>query len=140
VVFFRRLIELGGDWTLALKDAGEPPLLGRVVGLLAQHALVAPGRWTAGYRDLAARELRPQWRREWLTAPPFSPAFEQGRQEFQTLLVADDYALFEKLLVWFQAQHTIPSPMVLANTAVGGEGIDRVRVAHLLGWPSDFRS
>jgi hypothetical protein len=137
-VFFRHLIELGGDWTQALKDAGEPPLLGRVVGLLAQRALAVPGRWTAGYRDLAARELRPQWRREWLTAPPFSPAFEQGRAEFQALLV--DHALFEKLLVWFQAQHTIPNPTVVANAAVVGEGVDRVRVAHLWGWPSDFRS
>ena len=41
--FFRLLIDLGDDWTKALEAAGEPPLLGRVVGLMAQEALVAVG-------------------------------------------------------------------------------------------------
>ena len=77
-VFFRQLIELGDDWTRGLTDAGEPPLLGRVVGLLAQSALASPGKWSAGYRNLEGQPLRPQWRREWLTAPPFTPAFAQG--------------------------------------------------------------
>ena len=111
-VFFRQLIELGDDWTHGLTEAGEPPLLGRVVGLLAQSALASPGKWSAGYRDLEGRPLRPQWRREWLTAPPFTPAFAQGHQEFQALLAENNYALLEKLLVWFQAQHTIPSPII----------------------------
>ena len=51
-VFFRLLIERAHEWPGSLIEAGEPPLLGRVVGLLAQHALVSPGRWTTGYRDL----------------------------------------------------------------------------------------
>jgi hypothetical protein len=139
-VFFRHLIELGEDWTRALREAGEPPLLGRVVGLLAQRALAAPGRWSAGYRDLQSRSLRPQWRREWLTAPPFTSAFEQGQQEFQALLAENDHALLEKLLVWFQAQHTIPSPVVLESPMELGEGMDRVRMADLWGWPSDLQS
>ena len=139
-VFFRLLIEYGADWQGCLTEAGEPPLLGRVVGLLAQHALVSPGKWTAGYRDLATKSLRPQWCREWLTAPPFTPAFAQGQQEFQELLSADDYALFGKLLVWFQAQHTIPNPFILQSDKNLGEGVDRVRAADLLGWPSDFEA
>lgn len=139
-VFFRHLTELGDKWKRGLIEAGEPPLLGRVVGLLAQSALVSPGKWSAGYRDLERQPLRPQWRREWLTAPPFTPAFAQGRDEFQALLTDNDYALLEKFLVWFQAQHTVPSPVVLQSGAAPVEGVDRVRMADFLGWPSDFES
>ncbi|MFJ2363835.1 AAA family ATPase [Pseudomonas sp. NPDC087697] len=139
-VFFRQLIEFGDDWSSCLTDAGEPPLLGRVVGLLAQSRLSSPGKWSAGYRNLEGRALRPQWRREWLTAPPFAPAFAQGHPEFHALLADNDYVLFEKLLVWFQAQHTIPSPTILQSTMNGVVALDRVGIADRLGWPSDFKS
>ena len=139
-VFSRQLIELGDDWTRGMTDAGEPPLLGRVVGLLAQSALASPGKWSVGYRDLEGQPLRPQWRREWLTAPPFTPAFAQGHQEFHALLAENDYTLLEKLLVWFQAQHTIPSPVILQGAMDVLEDVDRVGMADLLGWPSDFES
>jgi hypothetical protein len=112
-VFFRQLIELGDYWTRGVIDAGEPPLLGRVVGLLAQSALLSPGKWSTVYRYLEGQPLRSQWRREWLTSPPFTPAFAQGYQEFQVLLAENDCTLLEKMLVWFQAQHTIPSPFIL---------------------------
>lgn len=136
--FFRLLIDLGDAWTKALEAAGEPPLLGRVVGLMAQEALTDNGRWSAGYRSLASKNLRRQWQREWLTAPPFTPAFETAKAEFATLLKADDHALFEKVLVWFQAQHTIPSPLVLGNIKSPVDGIDNLAIADMLGWPSDF--
>jgi ATPase family protein associated with various cellular activities (AAA) len=139
-VIFRQLIELGDNWTRGLTDAGEPPLLGRVVGLLAQSALASPGKWSEGYRDLEGKPLRPQWRREWLTAPPFTPAFEQGHQEFQALLAENDFALLEKLLVWFQAQHTIPSPLILQKATKAVEDLDRLGMADFFGWPSDFES
>ena len=138
-VFFRLLIERGADWQRSLTKAGEPPLLGRVVELLAQHALASPGKWTEGYRDLETQSLRVQWRREWLTAPPFTPAFDQGQQEFQTLLSENDYARLEKLLVWFQAQHTVPNPFILQYSKNLVEVVDRVRMADMLGWPSDFQ-
>ena len=64
----------------------------------------------------------------------------KGTQEFQALLAENDYALLEKLLVWFQAQHTIPSPVILQNATNAVEGVDRVGMADLLGWPSDFES
>ena len=48
------------------------------------------------------------------------------------------YALLEKLLVWFQAQHTVPSPLILRHGTNLAEGVDRVRMADMLGWPSDF--
>lgn len=138
--FFRLLIDLGDDWAKALEDAGEPPLLGRVVGLMAQNALTDTGRWSAGYRSLANKNLRRQWQREWLTAPPFTPTFENAKTEFAALLKANDFALFEKVLVWFQAQHTIPSPYVLGNIKNPVEGMDNLAVADMLGWPSDFRA
>jgi hypothetical protein len=136
--FFRMLIELGDNWTNALVAAGEPPLLGRVVGLMAQGALADKGRWGEGYRSLVSKNLRRQWQREWLTAPPFTPAFESAKAEFAALLKADGFLLFEKVLVWFQAQHTIPSPLILGNIKSPVEGLDNLTVADMLGWPSDF--
>jgi|TARA_R100000322_G_scaffold169672_2_gene142494 hypothetical protein len=135
-VFFRLLIDLGDKWPSALVAAGEPPLLGRVVGLLAQDALAETGRWTAGYAELESSSLRAQWRREWLTAPPFTNAFENAIDEFTQRVEANDFVLCEKLLVWFQAQHTVPSPIIMQR-AIKIDGMDPVRVADLLGWPSD---
>ena len=115
-------------------------MLGRVVGLMAQEALTDNGRWSDGTARLPGKNLRRQWQREWLTAPPFTPAFENAKAEFAALLKADDFALFEKVLVWFQAQHTIPSPFVLGSIKSPVEGFDNLAVADMLGWPSDFRS
>lgn len=136
--FFRLLIDLGDEWTNALIAAGEPPLLGRVVGLLAQGALMEEGQWSNGYRSLVGKNMRRQWQREWLTAPPFTPAFDGAAAEFAALLKTDSFALFEKVLVWFQAQHTIPSPLILGNITSPVEGLDNLSVADMLGWPSDF--
>ena len=105
--FFRLLIDLGHEWTKALEAAGEPPLLGRVVGLMAQDALTDNGRWSAGYRSLESKTLRRQWQREWLTAPPFTPAFEEAQAEFGVLLKGDEFALFERCSSGFR--HSTPS-------------------------------
>ncbi|MCW2319155.1 hypothetical protein M2322_004724 [Rhodoblastus acidophilus] len=134
--FFRLLVDLGDQWPSALAAAGEPPLLGRVVGLLAQDALTETGRWTAGYAMLENPALRAQWRREWLTAPPFTNAFKNAIDEFSQRVEANDFALCEKLLVWFQAQHTVPSPIIM-RSAIKIEGVDPVQMADLFGWPSD---
>lgn len=135
-VFFRLLIELGAKWPSALAAAGEPPLLGRVVGLLAQDALTETGRWTAGDVKLESSALRAQWRREWLTAPLFTNAFENSTDEFTQRVEANDFALCEKFLVWFQAQHTVPSPIIMQR-AIKVDGMDPIRMADILGWPSD---
>lgn len=135
-VFFRLLIELCDTWPTALSAAGEPPLLGRVVGLLAQDAITEPGRWTAGLAQLRISSLRAQWTREWLTAPPFTNAFDVSIDEFTNRVEADDFSLCEKLFVWFQAQHTQPSPLIMQG-ALKIEGMDTIRLADLLGWPSD---
>ena len=139
-VFFRFLIQCGPDWHVQLIDAGEPPLLGRVVGLLAQHALRSPERWSDTYRNLEAQDLRPQWRREWLTAPLFTQEFTPDQGEFEALVVEDDYAILDKLLVWFQAQHTMPSPMILQSGSSLPDGVDPIEMADRLGWPSDVQA
>jgi hypothetical protein len=138
--FLRLLIDLGDDWMKALEDAGEPPLLGRVVGLMAQQAVTERGKWTEAYRALEKKNLRRQWQREWLTAPPFTPAFGSAEEEFSALLKADNFALLEKVIVWFQAQHTIPSPIILGQIRSPVEGVDNLAIADMLGWPSDFRA
>ena len=136
-MFFRRLVELEEDWTDELVRTGEPPLLGRVVGLLAQKALEVVAGWSDGYRRLESMDLRPQWRREWLTAAPLTSGFAGGQAEFARFLAEEDHRLLGKFLLWFQAHHTIPNPQVLVSADLPGEA-DRIRFADLLGWPSDI--
>ena len=136
-VFFRRLVELEEGWTDELVRTGEPPLLGRVVGLLAQKALKDAEGWSAGYLRLESTDLRPQWRREWLTAPPLTSAFAGREAEFAGFLADDDHRLLGKFLLWFQAHQTTPNPQILVSAAVPEEA-DRIRYADLLGWPSDI--
>lgn len=140
--FYRLLIDLGADWHTAMIEAGEPPLLGRVVGLLAQRSLNSPGRWAQEYERLENQPLRPQWRRAWLTAPPFTTAFTavSTQAEFTSAMQRFDFQQLEKLLVWFQAEHTIPNPRVLERAGGTQDGGDSIRIAHLIGWPSDIRS
>ena len=59
---------------------------------------------------------------------------------FQSLLAEDDYLLFQKFLVWFQAEHTIPNPLVLNLPQADIDGASLVRMADLLGWPSDLET
>ena len=102
----------------------------------AQDALTEPGRWTAGLVQLENSTLRAQWKREWLTAPPFTNAFDSAIDEFTQRIEVDDFALCEKVFVWFQAQHTVPSPIIMQG-AMKIEGVDSIRLADLFGWPSD---
>ena len=41
-------------------------------------------------------------------------------------------------LVWFQAEQTIPNPLVVDNNQLPIDGAIRVRLAHEAGWPSDM--
>jgi hypothetical protein len=136
--FFRLLIDQREDWPKALAKAGEPPLLARIVGLLAQSEYEKGASWAAGYRTLAGQPLRPQWRRAWLLGPVGSTKFTSHVDQFNALVAEDDYALLEKFLVWFQAERTIPSPVVLQHVAEGIDSAVLVRAADMLGWPSNL--
>ncbi len=72
--------------------------------------------------------------------PAVSADFANAEQEYAELLEADEWSLFERAIVWFQAQHTIPSPMVLSNATLTLQSLDKLAVADQLGWPSDFRA
>lgn len=136
--YFRLLVGLGSDWTNALIEAGQPPLLGRVVGLLAQRAMLSGQPWNDGLVQLANSALRPQWRRVWTTGPAVSPQFAIGATRFTQAMEENDWARLRHFLVWFQAEHTIPNPLVLANTQLPMDGAARVRMADLAGWPGDL--
>jgi hypothetical protein len=134
--FFRLLIDQGADWPAALVAAGEPPLLARIVGLLSQSAYEHREDWEGTYRDLQGRTLRPQWRRAWLLGPASSTRFAEHITDLQKLLNENDFELLEKFLVWFQAERTLPSPLVLKNPQSDIANAMIVRVADLMGWPS----
>lgn len=135
--FLRLLVDAQTDWLSILSAAGEPPLLGRIVALLSQYSISNNLGWTDTYRLLETKSLRPQWQRAWLTGPPASPEFLSNLEEFHNLLVEQDFRLYEKFLVWFQAEHTIPNPLVLARRDIGLNGAALLRAADALGWPSN---
>lgn len=135
--FYRLLIDKRGDWPDALVAAGEPPLLARIVGLLSQRDYERGLGWNKTFAELTQRPLRPQWRRDWLLGPSASSRFLEHIAVFNALTSADQYALLHKFLVWFQAERTTPSPIVLRNTNTNFESSLLVRAADLMGWPSD---
>lgn len=136
--FFRLLIDKGDRWREAIVAAGEAPLLARVVGLLSQHWFEGNLAWAHEYAQLDAAPLRPQWRRAWLLGPPASAKFIERLATFEAPVFASDAVLLEKFLVWFQAERTIPNPLILRNPNIALEGAALVRAADALGCPSDF--
>ena len=136
--YFRLLVGLQNDWISALFEVGQPPLLGRVVGLLAQRAIESGQIWNDELAQLNKPALRPQWRRAWITGPVASPQFAGSKDRFTAGMEADDWALLRSFLVWFQAEQTIPNPIVLENTQLPLDGTMRVRLADQAGWPGDL--
>lgn len=123
-----------------MTGAGEPPALARVVELLSQATYAEPAEWRQYLRALESPALRPQWLRAWLIAPVYTPDFNEHAETYTAILAADDHRLLRKLLVWMRAEKTTPNPLVLSGQ-LGGEDLtsaDRIRIADLLGWPSDF--
>ncbi|MGY8616860.1 hypothetical protein [Pantoea agglomerans] len=135
--FYRLLIDKRGEWPDALVAAGEPPLLARIVGLLSQRDYERGLGWDTTFAALTRRPLRPQWRRAWLLGPSASSRFLEHIAVFDALTSRDQHALLHKFLVWFQAERTIPSPIILQNSNTKIESSLLVRAADLMGWPSD---
>lgn len=135
--FFHVLADLGPDWIDAIRAAGEPPAVARVVELASQWEYSHGDAWAAYLAQTRASDLRAQWTRAWLLAPLGTAAFEADPAPYWTVVAQDDFALLRKALVWFQAEKTTPNPAVLAGTLPDER---RQRVADLLGWPSDLAS
>jgi len=140
--FLHVLLDRGDAWPAVLRDAGEPPAIGRVVELFSQSECHAPEAWKEALSSIASSDLRSQWLRAWLLGPLSAPTFWEFSASFSEVLASDDYAYFRKLLVWFQAEKTIPSPTILNATELPIEvgPSERLRYADLLAWPSDLSS
>lgn len=136
--FLQYLVAQAEDWPVAVRSAGEPPALGRVVELLSQAELVDGDAWSGHLACLEAdTSLRSQWRRSWLVGPFSLPTFESYRTVFDLAVFADVEKRAHKLLVWFQAEKTEPHPWQLARTEL--DIATRIRFADQLAIPSDVR-
>ena len=133
--FFHILADRGEQWLDEIKACGEPPAVARVVELFSQWEYAQGERWPARLAQTEGSGLRSQWLRAWLVGPLGTARFEGDEKQFATAVFADDYRLFRKALVWFQAEKTSPNANILAGDLPQEQ---RQRFADLLGWPSDF--
>lgn len=137
---FHILLNAGANWTDELQTIGEPPMFGRIVDLLSQAAFAAGEEWVKALQRLESACMRSQWLRAWLLGPIGSPVFDENEARFLAVVIANDCQLLGRVLVWFQAERTIPNPTVLkGETGATDMSFERrLRAADLLGWPSDF--
>ncbi|UCZ56237.1 ATP-binding protein [Desulfurispirillum indicum] len=133
--FFYVLADRGPQWIEEIKTCGEPPAVARVVELVSQWEYAQGEDWPTYLAQTEGSDLRSQWLRAWLIGPLGTARFEADEGQFATAVFADDFRLFRKVLVWFQAEKTSPNASILAGTLPQEQ---RQRFADLLGWPSDF--
>lgn len=133
--FFYVLADRGTQWMNEIKICGEPPAVARVVELVSQWEYSQGDKWATYLTQTEDSGLRTQWLRAWLIGPLGTAKFEADPEQFKTAVFADDFRLFKKALVWFQAEKTSPNSNILAGTLPTDQ---RQKFADLLGWPSDF--
>lgn len=133
--FFYVLADRGAQWIEEIKACGEPPAVARVVELVSQWEYAQKDNWPSYLLQTESSDLRSQWLRAWLNGPLGTAMFEADEGQFATAVFADNFRLFRKVLVWFQAEKTSPNASILAGELPQEQ---RLRFADLLGWPSDF--
>lgn len=133
--FFYVLADRGAQWMEEIKACGEPPAVARVVELVSQWEYAKGKDWSAYLLQTDGSDLRSQWLRAWLVGPLGTARFEVDEDQFAIAVFANDFRLFRKALVWFQAEKTSPNANILAGALPQEQ---RQRFADLLGWPSDF--
>lgn len=133
--FFHVLADRGAHWMDEIKACGEPPAVARVVELLSQWEYAQGKDWPTYLAQTECSNLRSQWLRAWLVGPLGTARFEADENQFAMAVFADDFRLFRKALVWFQAEKTSPNANILVGDLPQEQ---RQRFADLLGWPSDF--
>lgn len=124
------LFEADDAWLNKIEAFGQPPAIARVVELLAQQKL-EDSEWSSDINKPKFNELRSQWMRAWLLGAISHPQISTYAEQFRGKLAENDYALYEKLLVWFQAEKTKPNPLILATSK-------DMRTATSMAWPSDL--
>ena len=133
--FFHVLVDHDAEWLKEIQDCGEPPAVARTVELLAQWEFAEGDAWTACLTQTENSELRSQWLRAWLVGPLQTPNFKSGESQFTEAVFSNDFRLFRKALVWFQAERTSPNTNILSSDLPTDQ---RQQLAYLQGWPSDF--
>ena len=133
--FFHVLADRGPQLMEEIKACGEPPAVARVVELASQWEYVQGEDWPAYLVQTEGSDLRSQWLRAWLVGPLGTARFEVDEDQFATAVFAEEFRLFRKALVWFQAEKTTPNENILAGELPQEQ---RQRFADLLGWPSDL--
>jgi hypothetical protein len=128
------------DWLAAIREAGEPPALGRPVELLSQRTFAADEGWEERLALLEAATLRPQWERAWLLGPVGAANFGDRAAGFVEAVFRDDARCLGKLAVWFQAEKTRPNPLILrgAGPSAGGSPWETMQAADAWAVPSDY--
>ena len=124
-----------------LSTAGEPPLLARIVALLSQHVIARSPGWTDDYRALEAETLRPQWKRDLvdpvLLQVPNSwniwTAFNHCWRKTAT-------CFFRSFSSGFRPNIRSPTRSYSILPQADMDGASLVRMADLLGWPSDYET
>jgi len=124
------LLEADNEWLNKIEEFGQPPAIARVVELLS-HQKLEGDEWSNDINNPKFNELRSQWMRAWLLGAVSHPNIAQYSGQFRGKLAENDYDLYEKLLVWFQAEKTQPNPLILATSK-------DIKVATSLAWPTDL--
>jgi hypothetical protein len=125
------------DWLNEIRACGEPPAVARVVELLSQWDFGQDDAWAKTLHRVDGSSMRSQWTRAWLLAPLAAPNFKALQVSFSAALEANDHYFLKKALVWFQAERTMPNPMILEGNLPQEE---RIRLADLMGWPSEIET
>lgn len=133
--FFHVLSDKGEDWLEEVRGCGEPPAVARVAELLSQYEYREGKTWAKALQLMAGSRMRSQWTRAWLLGPIAASSFSANEGPFTDAAMADNFHFLHKALVWFQAEKTTPNPGILAGELPQDQ---RIRVADMLGWPSDF--
>lgn len=134
--FLHLLIDREREWTTELRGTGEPPVLGRVVELLAQLAYRDKDAWVEDLTALEHSALRSQWTRAWLLGPFASSNIEDDPEQMSAAVFGNGAARLSKLVVWFQAEKTKPNPRILQRAELKS-AVATLRVADAFAWPSD---
>jgi len=134
---FLHVLMEADDLLMSLREAGEPPALGRPVELLSQNKLNADSEaWAKILAKLEGQQVRPQWRRCWLVGPAMDYLSAAASEALQDVVLAEDGARLERMLTWCRATATISNPVVLrGDLGPDLDTFERTEIADLLPWP-----
>lgn len=137
--FYHALADADENWRSLLRDAGEPPALGRPVELLSSRRLTDRGRWADELKALEDGGVRSQWLRCWLLGPFQTHLDGPDRDFLAEICLAGEAQRLERVLTWFRATRTRANPVVLALPASSpDEMYTNLEAADSVPWPADL--